>query len=178
MEIVPNRYAFAILDVAIESGKVDQFEEELNMLNEDVFIDYFYEVINYPKYSKIQKIDLVKKLLKGKIDDKLVVFLIIILQSDRINIFDQIVKAYKELADVHRNVHVFEVTSAFELGKEQLEKLTNKLKVMYNSENIKFETIVDSKVIGGIVIKKGDTVIDGTLRKKMEDMRSTVLKNA
>ncbi len=178
MAIVPDRYASAILDLAIDNGKVDQFESELQLLLDEIITDDVYQIVNYPIYTIEQKIGLIQKITNNNVDVLILNFLIILLKNDRINSFSKIVETYKQLANKYRSIQVIDVVTAYELDSNQIDDIITQAKSIFKTENVQINVTINPEIVGGILLKKGDTVIDGTLKKKIEDMRNFILKNS
>lgn len=86
-----------------------------------------------------------------------------------------IYKAYLALLDKEENILEVEVLSAISLPEELRVKLEEKLKTLSGSK-IRIKEQVDPEIIGGLIIKIGDRLIDGSIRKDLESLRNQIVQ--
>lgn len=201
MAIVARRYAEALINVALDKNMVETYENQLLLLSYIVSTKEIKEIINYPGISRAKKKELLHKIIvehkddengiikvimkvadffKGKehieIDKEIINFYMLLIDHGRHNLIEEIVANYKELADRHKGILNIAITSSVELEKEQIEKIKEKIGAKYKNKNVAVKTIIDSKVLGGVKVKIGDTVIDGTLKATLENMGKQILQ--
>ncbi|MGH4126160.1 MAG: F0F1 ATP synthase subunit delta [Clostridium sp.] len=175
-EYLDKRYALALYTVAEEKGKV---EEYLNDLREIVSLmkndDEFLKVIKYPQISTSSKKKMFINIFKGRIDEDLLSFLLILIEKDRIMYTEEKLKEMEKIHLERNNTLLVEVVTVIPLEDSQKENLRTKLFKMYD-KNIIFHEKLDKKIIGGVYIRVGDDVIDGTIKNKLEEMKRIMFK--
>jgi len=175
-EYLDKRYALALYTVAEEKGKV---EEYLNDLREVVSLmkndAEFLKVIKSPQISTSQKKKMFIRIFKGRIDEDLLSFLLILIEKDRILFTEQKLKEMEKINLERNNTLLVEVKTVIPLRDSERETLRMKLYKMYDKKII-FEEKLDKNVIGGVYIRVGDDVIDGTIKSKLEDMKKLMFK--
>lgn len=139
-----------VLDV-IKSSK----EFELTMLNPSISLQTKYEIID--------------EIFKKELDEKVLNFIKILVEKNRFNEFNQIIQAYSDELDNMNNIKRVEVISAVELSDEQKQKTIEKLQIRLNKE-VKVNWALDTNIIGGLVIKIDDDIIDTTLKNKLDKL--------
>lgn len=139
-----------VLDV-INSSK----DFELTMLNPSISLQTKYEIID--------------EIFKKELSEKVLNFIKILVEKNRFNEFEQIVRAYANELDNSNNIKRVKVVSAIELSNEQKQKVTEKLEKRLQ-KTIKPEWIVDTDIIGGLIIKIDDDVIDTSLKNKLDKL--------
>ena len=175
-EHLDKRYALALYTVAEEKGKV---EEYINNLQEIVLLMKndvdFLKVIKHPFISTTSKKKMFIKIFKGKIDEDLLSFLLILIEKDRILFTEEKLKQMKKIHLERNNTVLVEVKTVIPLNDSERENLRRKLMDMYDKKII-FEEKIDKKVIGGVYLRVGNDVIDGTLKIKLEEMKKLMSK--
>ncbi|MCB2293180.1 F0F1 ATP synthase subunit delta [Clostridium algoriphilum] len=171
-----KRYALALYAVAEEKGKV---EEYLNDLKEIVLLmkndDEFLKVIKYPQISISTKKDMFVRIFKGKIDEELLNFLLILIEKKRILFIEENLKELEKIHLERNNTLLAEVKTVVPLMETERENLRTKLSNMYDKK-IVFEEKLDEKIIGGVYIRVNDDVIDGTVKNKLNEMKKIMFK--
>ncbi len=175
-EFLDKRYALAIYEVAEKKGKVDEYLRDLreicNMIetNKD-----FREVIKHPQISTIKKKQLFNDIFKGKIDEELLSFMIILIEKKRI-IYLKEKLDQMEIIDLERkNIIKGIVKTAIPLLPNELEKMKVIFEKKYD-KTIIFDSEVDKSLLGGVYIKVGNDIIDDTIKSKIEEMKNLMLK--
>ncbi|MDW7668210.1 MAG: F0F1 ATP synthase subunit delta [Bacillota bacterium] len=175
-ELVARRYSQALFEVGKEENKLDEYLEEIKFIG-DVCIEYkdFFELLKTPKISISEKKDVFEETFEGKISKEVSNFLKIILDKRRINNIFEITKEYEKLVDKHNGVVKADAYTTTPLEQETLKLLEEKLSKT-TDKNVKLTNKIDETLIGGVKIILGDKVIDGTLKKKLTNIESSLKK--
>lgn len=88
---------------------------------------------------------------------------------------ESIVEEYKELADISRNIAKADLITAQEVSEEEVNTLAQKLSAS-TGKTVHLKQTVDPSLIGGVKIRIGDQIIDGTVAKKLEMLKSQLLQ--
>lgn len=175
-EYLDRRYALALYKVAEEKNKVEEYLEDLRKICDIIDNNKeFYEVIKYPQISTKQKKKIFTDVFKGKIDEELLSFLLILIEKGRILYLRQKLNQMELIHLEKENKVVAEVKSVIELTEDQTLKLKEKLEKKYNKTVI-IKHEIDKSIIGGLYVKVGNDVIDGSVKSRLEDMRAIMLK--
>lgn len=171
-----KRYAQAAFQIAQEQGNDSAWLEELESaivcLADPTVVAY----MALPKVGASDRVQTIKLLLHDH--NALLVNLIQLLISRRsLNLLPRIVKEYRNLLDSKHGRIRAEVVSAVDLSKEQQAKLREMLAKRYSKEVI-LEAKVDTGLVGGVLIRVGDEVLDGSVRTRIESLKQYVLKEA
>ena len=175
-EYLDRRYALALYNVAESKGKVSEYIEDLNTICDIIDTDKnFYKVIKHPQISTKKKKETFIKIFKGHIDEELLSFLLILIEKDRILYIraklNQMEKIYLEKNNTLEAVIKTAVPlldNEYKVLKENLEKKYNK-KIIIKAE-------IDSSLLGGVYVRVGNEIIDGTLKLKLTEMKELMLK--
>ncbi|SHE67622.1 F0F1 ATP synthase subunit delta [Clostridium fallax] len=175
-EYLDRRYALALYQAAEEKGKVEEYLQDLREIcdlidnNKD-----FYEVIKHPQISTKKKKKTFVEIFKGKIDDELLSFLIILIEKDRILYLREKLDQMEKIHLDRNNTLVANIKSVIPLTDEELSKLKSKLEAKYDKKII-LEQEIDKSIIGGLYVRVGNDVIDGTIKSKLDEMKALMLK--
>lgn len=175
-EYLDRRYALALYKVAEEKNKVEEYLEDLRKICDIIDNNKeFYEVIKYPQISTKQKKKIFNDVFKGKIDEELLSFLLILIEKGRILYLRQKLNQMEQIHLEKENKVIAEVKSVIELTEDQTLRLKEKLEKKYNKTVI-IKQEIDKSIIGGLYVRVGNDVIDGSVKSRLEDMRAIMLK--
>lgn len=110
------------------------------------------------------------QIFTGKVSSLTVNFLSLLAENNRLNILDDILFSFKDDINKLQNIVPAVITSVIELDLEQKKKLVEKLQNKIKAE-ITPEFRLDKAILGGLVIKINDTVIDLSIKKKIENLK-------
>lgn len=175
-EYLDRRYALALYKVAEEKGKVQEYLRDLHEICDLIDNSHdFHEVIKHPQISTKKKKQTFINIFKGKIDEELLSFLLILIEKGRILYLKEKL-AQMEIIDLERkNTVKGLIKTAVPLLKEEFDEIKEKFEKKYN-KTILLEAVVDKSVLGGVYVRIGNDVMDGTIRSKINEMKELVLK--
>ncbi len=173
---IGRRYASAFFAIAREQGKLDEFESELEKVINTVETndDLRKALANQLLETSVKK-DIVDKVFTGEVSNTTVDFLKVILDKRREAFLKDIYNEFVVYANEARNIRDAEVTSAQELTEADLEAIKAKLAAM-TGKNIRLTAKVDAGLLGGLVVRLGDKVIDGSVTKRLELLKEALLQ--
>ena len=174
-EYLDRRYALALYEVAEQKGKVDEYLGDLREIckliedNKD-----FFEVIKHPQIGTKQKKKTFINIFKGKIDEELLSFLLILIEKDRILFLKEKLKEMEKIQLEKLNVLQGIVKTTVQLEENEYNALVEKLEKKYNKEVI-LKKEIDPEILGGIYVRIGNDVIDGTVKTRLDDLEKLML---
>lgn len=177
-ELITDRYATALFEVAKENNAVKNYEEQVKIIYDTLLKNpEFLQVLSDPKIILEEKYSLAEKVFEGKVYDELVGLFILLVRKNRQNYTLDILAQFLEMAQADAGILLATVTTAMPLKKEQLAQIKTNLEKS-TKQTIDLVTVVDKDLIGGIIIQVGDKVVDGsvsgqlnTLSNKLKDLR-------
>ena len=174
-EYLDRRYALALYEVAEKKGKDDEYLVDLreicNLIDNN---SDFLEVIKHPQIGTKQKKKTFINIFKGKIDEELLSFLLILIEKDRILFLKEKLKEMEKIHLERLNVLQGIVKTTIPLEEYEYNALVEKLEKKYNKDII-LKKIIDPEILGGIYVRIGNDVIDGTVRTRLDDLRKLML---
>jgi F-type H+-transporting ATPase subunit delta len=176
-KLISNTYAEALFELAVESNKTDDFYAQIDML-EKLFSDNpeFIHLLNHPHITKEEKLDAIEKTLKGRVDDEIVGLLRVVTEKDRAGEIGAIFGNFRRKVYDFKKIGVVYITSAADLNEAQKKKIEDKLLKTTGFNSLETHYSVDEKLIGGMVIRIGDRVVDSSVRSKIGKMTSELRK--
>ena len=174
--ILAKRYAKAIFSLGKEQDKVEAYAEALNSIAA-LFGDTELEVedaLTNPLYPLEARQKVMAKVAEAVSADQIMTgFLNLLIEKKRVDVLPEIAAAVQEMVDAEGNISHGSVTSAIELDSGLLEKIQATLEKITGNKVI-LETQVDPSIIGGIVAKVGDLVLDGSIRTQLNGLKESI----
>ncbi|MGG7176923.1 F0F1 ATP synthase subunit delta [Clostridium paraputrificum] len=175
-EYLDRRYALALYQVAEEKGKVEEYLNDLREICKIIENNKeFHEVIKHPQISTKKKKKTFINIFKGQIDEELLSFLLILIEKDRILYLKEKINEMEKIDLDRKNTLIAHVKTAVPMLENEVEALQKKLQDKYNKKII-MTTEVDKSLLGGVYVRVGNDVIDGTVKSKLEEMKGIMLK--
>ena len=170
-------YATSLLDIAVKNNLIEQISEELEFVaglfeEEEDFRSY----MNSPSFSKDMKKNFVKKVFDGKLSEYIVNFINVLVENGRQANITDINFTFGALVDELNNRMRVDVTSTTKLDNGTIENIKSVLKQKFGKDIIINEK-TDAAILGGIIIKAGDLVIDGSLAENLKKIRYNLLNS-
>ena len=174
---VSTTYGEALFELAVEENRIDAFYEEAKGLY-DVFVqDQDINLfLGHPKVLKEDKIALVEHVFAGRVQEQLIGFLTIIIRKDRQKDIPAILEYFIKRVKDYKKIGVASVTSAVALSDAKKQQIEARLleTTAYNSMEMHYE--VDASLIGGLVIRIEDRVVDSSIKNQLFMMRQSLMK--
>ena len=172
---VARRYAKALLLIGKEDGQAELYREELDRVAGMISGNRELEqAICNPLYDTAGR----KKVLEAVLDISeltgvMKAFLLLLFDKGRISFIQSISTFYQKLADELRGIARATMVSATRLSDETVEKIRESLSRM-TGKDVKLDVQQDPSLIGGIVTKIGDLVLDGSIKTQLLNMRESL----
>ncbi|MCX7921025.1 MAG: F0F1 ATP synthase subunit delta [Clostridia bacterium] len=177
MPLVERRYAEALVGISEKEGKIEEYQQEFQSIV-DIFNnqqDFRLFLLNPEIKTEVKK-GFVEKIFKNSIRPEMTSFLMLLLDKGRIKLLPTILDEFTRLADKKKNTLSMTIISAVELDESQISKIKEKYREVYQARQVKADVEIDSSVIGGVKVKIGDKVIDGTVKGRLDSLRELLVK--
>jgi F-type H+-transporting ATPase subunit delta len=177
MEEIARTYAGALFQAALERGKLDAIREQLAQFADAVAESRDLQVFLFsPYFSSAEKRDGIAKAVSGA-EPELVNFLELLAEKHRMPVIFRIRDRFDDLwAEENKQLEV-RLTSAVELDPEVVRRVGAEIERQTNRK-IELESAVDEDIIGGLVLRVGNMVVDASLRGRLERLRKEVAQAA
>ena len=170
-----RRYSSALLEIALDLKVVDKTLEDVLFVKNT--IDDSKELVTFLKSPGVKPSD--KKIALDTIFQKhvgelMMKFMTLIAKKERASILNEIVTGFITVYNDYAGIIEVEVHSARKLSKAQVEKLQANLEKT-TSKKVNLALHEQEELKGGLLVKIDDTVIDGTIKHKLEQLEATLL---
>jgi F-type H+-transporting ATPase subunit delta len=162
-------YANAVYDTARENNALDSWSDALANLANVISDSQMSELLDNPELGKIQKGELVVQVLGEKLTEQQQNLVKLMAENGRLKLMPDVVEQFEVARAKAENKIDAEVISAFELTAEQTNELVKTLKNKLGCD-ITLTTTIDESLIGGVVIKAGDTIIDASMKSQLDSL--------
>lgn len=168
-ELVGKRYATALFQAVQESNTTDAatvLQELTGIQQSMVQIPAFHQFFNSPVIGDDEKKQFITDSFKGKISMELFHFLLILVDKSRENSFNDMVNTFHQLTQALQNKVKAVAVTAVPMSEDAQAKLAASLSTM-SGKTVTVENQVDESLVGGVVVRMGDRVIDGSVRNRL-----------
>lgn len=162
-------YANAVYDLAHESSELDSWSDALANLAAVVNDAQISKLLDAPESGKSQKGELIIQVLGDKLNEQQQNLVKLMAENGRLKLMPDVLEQFEVARAKAENKVEAEVISAFELTAKQTSELVNTLKNKLGCE-VTLTTTIDKSLIGGVVIKAGDTIIDASMKSQLNSL--------
>ena len=175
MEEIAQVYSRSLFEVAKEHGKLDEIHEQLDEFVDALEANHDLQVFLFsPYFSTAEKKEGLRKVLVGA-DPALENFLELLIEKHRMPVLFRIRRQFEERwQDEHRLLPV-QVTSAVKLDDVTVERIKNSI-AEQTDRTIELTTEVDPDILGGIVLRVGNSILDASIKNRLETLRRQVAR--
>ncbi|MDR3592257.1 MAG: F0F1 ATP synthase subunit delta [Negativicutes bacterium] len=171
-----SRYAQALYELAAEKQELDAVEEQLGQIEQTLSsVPELASLLYHPQVPVEAKKDTVDKVFGPQLGAHVRNFLLLLIDKRRETALPAIVREYKVLANEARNITEAEVTTAMPLSDSERQALAAKLSAV-TGKRVILQTKVDGRIVGGVIVKLGDKLIDGSVTRQLATLEAALRK--
>jgi F-type H+-transporting ATPase subunit delta len=171
-----KRYAGAVFSIAREHGSFDAWQQDLDRLASLLNDEPATNVLRSPKVTRSQKLSLIQGALDGGQPESLNLATLL-LDRGRIAILPEIAEMFRDAALAERGIAIAHVTTAVPLDSAAEAAISQRLSDLVGKK-VEIRTEVDESIIGGIVARIGDQLIDGSVSNQLRRLRDRLAAGA
>jgi ATP synthase F1 delta subunit len=177
MEEIAQVYARSLFEVASEKDRVDEIREQLGQFASAMEEDRDLQVFFFsPYFSTKEKEDALDRAVTGA-DDIFVNFLKLLIENHRMPVVFRVRRGYEALWEEANKLLPVSVTSAIELDEKTVSELGDRI-AEQTGRRVQVSAHVDPDILGGIVVRVGDSILDASVRNRLEQLRRNVARAA
>lgn len=176
-ERIAKTYGEALFALAVENKKTDEFLSEVSVVltafeaNPD-----FFKLLNHPQITKEEKVKVIEDVLKGRVSDEITGFLTIIVTKERYREIPEILQYFIDRVKEEKGIGTAYVTTAVPVDEIRKAQIKEKLLKTTSYNEIEMNYIVDETIIGGMIIRIKDRVVDSSVSNKLSDLTRQLYK--
>lgn len=175
---IARRYALALSESAGEKNRIDQVDQDVDLvwssLEGSPDLERFFQS---PIVPRSKKIAVIRTLFGERIDTVTLDFMLLLVEKRREGMVRPILGAYRDLRDEQQGFVSVVAKSARPIGPDEKQRLIDSVGRITGSK-VRLETEVDASLMGGIVLRVGDTVYDGSVTNKLAALRERLRTGA
>ena len=176
-KLVGATYGEALFELAVEEGREEELMNEVILLRELLSENPdFGKLMNHPKVLKEDKLEVLEAVFKGRVSEELVGFLHLIVSKDRYGEIDSLLDYFIDEVKQVKGIGVAYVATALDLSEAKKKEVEQKLLSTTSFTRMEMHYQVDESLIGGMVIRIGDRVVDSSIRSKLSGLERELLK--
>ena len=154
-KLASSTYSEALFETGTESGTLDTLYEEADTLKQIL---------------REEKEEIIESVFKGRLSDEFTGFLRIIVANRRYNEIDSIIEQFILKVKEYKKIGVAYVTTPLELSDEQKDAVKSRLLETTDYSSMEINYAIDESLIGGMVIRIGDRVVDSSIKNKLDSL--------
>jgi ATP synthase F1 delta subunit len=177
VEEIAAVYARSLFEVARDQDKIDVVRDEVGQFAEALSSDQELQVFFFsPYFSSQEKVDGLHKAVEGA-DEIVLNFLELLIEKHRMPALFRIRRAYEELWQEHNKLLPVNVTSAVSLDEGTVKQIGERIS-QQTGRKVDLSADVQPDILGGIVVRVGNQVLDASVRNRLERLRKQVARAA
>ena len=170
-KLVSKTYGDALFELCLEEKKEDLlFEEAKSFLEVIKKEDELVRFMKHPKIVKEEKMKTGKNIFENNFSKEFAGFLLVLIQKDRFSEVEKTLEYFIGRMKAHKKIGVAYVSTAKALNDVQKEQVKARLLETTDFETFEMNYIVDETLLGGMVIRIGDRVVDTSIKNKLRSL--------
>ena len=175
MEEIATVYSRALFEAADDAGRLDVVREQLGQIADAVETSRDLQVFFFsPYFSSEEKRDGLEKTLTGA-DPLLINFLELLIENHRMPVLFRMRRGFDVLWEERNKLLPVEVTSAIALGEDAVAEIGERVGAQ-TGRRVELTSKVDPDILGGIVLRVGNAILDASIRNRLEQLRKQVAR--
>ncbi|MCR5149441.1 MAG: ATP synthase F1 subunit delta [Eubacterium sp.] len=173
---VESVYGLALFEAAKEEGRLEEHYEEAEAIVKIISANPdFKKVLVHPDIKVEEKLQIIDNAFGGKADEIFSRTMKLAVTKGHSAYIEKILRVFIDRVMEELKIGKADVSSAVPLTEEQKDKVMKKLLQTTGYKKINIHYIVDKTLIGGVIIKIGDRVVDSSVKTSLETMRKSIL---
>jgi F-type H+-transporting ATPase subunit delta len=175
MEEIAVVYSRSLFEAALDADRLDVIREQLGEFADALDANRELQVFFFsPYFSTQEKKDGLQRLIDGA-DPLFLNFLELLVENHRMPVIFRVRRGYDSLWESHNRLLPVEVTSAIELDEQTVRGIGDRI-AEQTGRRIELSSIVEPDILGGIVVRVGNQVLDASIRNRLDSLRKQVVR--
>lgn len=171
---VASRYASALLKAAVQAHSLEAVRTDVDLLRMAIGVsrELIY-LLKSPVVQQDQKVTVLRNIFAERVSPMTMNFILLLLEKRREKELPGIVMSFDEQYNQHMGIADVVIRSAIELDEAQKNSILEKVR-KYTGKTVVARYIIDPSLIGGFLVKIGDTVLDGSVRHQLDNLKKAL----
>lgn len=174
-KLVESVYGDALFELALEEGRLEEYMEEMTIIS-DILQENpeLIQLLHHPRIEKNEKIEIVEKVFRGKISDDITGLFAVVVSKNHGDSIESIMEYFLRKGKRYLHIGEVQVASAVELTNTQKEAIEQRLLQLTEYNTLETDYVIDPQLIGGLVIRMDNRVVDSSIQTKLERMSKSL----
>ena len=176
-KLVSEIYGEALFGIAMEEDKGTALLKEVEVIRKALQDNpEFDNLMLHPGVPKQEKIEVIGRIFDGRVSDEMTGFLKLVVQKERYRDLSSIFQYFADKVKEAQKIGIAYVTTAIELSKDQQTQVQKRILETTDFRSLEMYYQVDPDILGGMIIRIGDRVVDSSIRTKLDDLTRQLLQ--
>lgn len=176
-KLVSKVYGDALFSLAVDENQVDELWKEAAMMYEVIDGNpEFLPILCHPEMTMEKKLSLLKEVFQKDLSQNMMGLLNVLVKKGRISEIMPVLEYFMQQVMEYKKIGEVTVRTPMPLSEEQKERLENKLLEVSEYETVSVDYQIDESLLGGMVIRIGDRVLDNSIRSRLDAMSRKLYK--
>lgn len=176
-KLVSKVYGDALFSLALEADKLETLWKEAAMAEETIAANPdFLSVICHPEMTQEKKLSVLDEVFKGTLSEELMGLFHVMVKKGRIGEILSVLEYFVEQVNEYLGIGMVDVTTPLPLSEEQKKQIEDKLLAVSEYKTLRMDYHIDESLLGGMVIRIGDRILDNSIRSKLDAMSRQLSK--
>lgn len=176
MTLISKEYASALFELAAEGGAEREFADALRFIEKELSAQPDYmTLLSSPNIPKDERCALLDRAFSDSVPEYVMSMTKLLCERGRMRDFGEVAREYDSLYRALELISDARITSVVELTDEEKKALVARLENMCHRK-VRPTYEIDPSILGGIVVRMDDTLIDGSLKRKLKDVKEVIGK--
>ncbi|MED4128309.1 F0F1 ATP synthase subunit delta [Shouchella miscanthi] len=173
---VANRYAVALFELGVSKGQANEFEQDLALVR-DVFnqTPELLKVLETPGLSQERKAQVIKQSFQGNVQETTLALLLTLVEKNRYTTMPELLSEYKRLNNELKGIAEATVYSAKPISDSEKEQIAVVFAPKVGKRSLEVTNVVQEQLVGGIKVRIGDRVYDGSVKGQLDRLEKGIL---
>ena len=172
-----RRYAEAAFEVAMRDNAVETWRSELDAAAEVIAEERIGRALNNPSIPLETRTETAEATFGPMVSRQVLNLIGLLLRRGRIEELPRLAAEFRRLDDERQGITNATATSASALTSDEVRALTKRLE-QFTGGRVQLDVQVDPSLLGGVVVRVGDRLIDGSVRSRLERLRTKLVSGA
>lgn len=172
--LAAKRYAKALFELTKEADSLDKTEQDLQLIIKVIYEDEeIRKFLSHPQIAREMKKKIIASTFGENISKLTKNMLFQLIDNNRQEVLVEILNQYVKLANDYRGIIDVEAISVISLNETEKNRITESFKIKFGKK-VRLKNVIDSSIIGGMIIKIEDKVYDGSIKTKLQVMKRSL----
>ena len=171
-----KKYSHALFKVTVKENDINQISDRLHNIRSILkSVPELNQLLITRRVQVQDKINMLKNILGDNISNIEMDLMVLLMENGHMMLFGEVVKRFDYLLDKESKVVKVQITSSSILSDDEVQQISSKIENNIQKE-IEVKTETDASIMGGIKLRVGNTLIDGSIYSRLQKMRDTLIQ--